>query len=155
MLVARVLGRCPEILDAVVHLDDAVRVRGRLSRRLKETVRRSAAPEVGCRYCVSLGDAPSEFTDRREELAVALTNQMLDDPASVDDELFDQLRTVFDDEAIVELVAWIAYLVIGGQTFGAVMGLEPAQPGEAEWYQRNVVRADQAARLTARSDSDR
>jgi alkylhydroperoxidase family enzyme len=142
VLVARVLGRCPDMLDALVHLDEAVRVRGRLSRRLKETVRRSAAPEVGCRYCVSLGEAPSEFVDHREELAVALTYQMLDDPAAVSDELFEQLRAEFDEEEIVELVAWVAYLVIGGQTFGAVMGLEPAEPGEAEWYQRSVVRAD-------------
>src|SRR5206468_1897119 len=102
----------------------------------------SAAPRMGCRYCASLGDVPAELADRREVLAVALTDQMLDDPAGVTDEFFDQLRAEFDDEEIVELVAWIAYLVIGGQTFGAVMGLEPAEPGEAEWYQRCVVSAD-------------
>jgi alkylhydroperoxidase family enzyme len=142
VLVARVLGRCPEILDGVLHLDDAVRVRGNLSRRLKETVRRSAAPRIGCPYCVSLGEAPSEFADRREELAVDLTQRMLVDPAGIDDATFDCLREEFTDEEIVELVAWIAYLVIGGQTFGAVMRLEPADAQEAAWYQRSVVRAD-------------
>jgi alkylhydroperoxidase family enzyme len=117
-------------------------VRGKLSRRLKETVRRSTAAQIGCQYCVSLGEALSEFADRREELAVDLAQRMLVDPSGIDDETFDRLREEFGDEEIVELVAWIAYIVIGGQTFGAVMRLERADADEADWYQGSVVKAD-------------
>lgn len=140
VLLTRVLGRAPFVRDAVLRLDTAIRVDGVVDRTLKEHVRRAVAPRLGCVYCASLGAPVDPVPGTCEAAAIRLALQMVDDPAGVDDELFADLREHLDDGALVELVAWIAYVVIGGQTFGATMRLEAASAQEAEWYQDVVIR---------------
>lgn len=134
-LLARVMGRNPEILKAFARLDTTIRFKGRLPIELKEAVRRATAGGIGCEYCASLGAPKDADDDRRESLAVAFAQLVAEDPKSVDDALFAVLREEFDDEEIVELVAWTCLVAIAGQMFGVVMGLEAAGEDEAAEYQ--------------------
>jgi alkylhydroperoxidase family enzyme len=136
-VLARVLGRQPEILRAYAALDSAVRFHGSLPLQIKEAVRRATAGEVGCLYCQSLG-APRTDLDAREALAVAFAQTVAQDPSAVSDAQFDVLREEFSEPEIVELVAFICLISISGQMFGAVMGLEASSPEEAAEYQ-NVL----------------
>jgi alkylhydroperoxidase family enzyme len=136
-LLARVLGRRPEILQAYARLDNAVRFHGLLAEELKEAVRRTTAGEVGCVYCQSLG-APRTDLDPREALAVAFAQAIAQDPSAISDGQFDVLREEFSEEEIVELVAFTCLIAISGQMFGAVMGLEATTPADAAAYQ-NVL----------------
>lgn len=134
-LLARVMGRCPDVLRAFGRLDNTLRFRGTLPMSLLESVRRVTAGEVGCEYCASLGTPRTEYTDQREAVATAFAQLVATDPAGISDGQFNVLREEFTDEEIVELVAYICFISIGGQMFGAVMGLEAADPDEADAYQ--------------------
>lgn len=138
-MIARLLGRRPRVLAGFLQLDASFHGDGLLSAELKEAVRRSAADVVGCRYCASLGDPDAQTTDRRESLAVEFARAAATDARTISDSLFDTLREEFTDEEIVELAAWTCIVVIGGQKFGAALGLEPAHPDEAAWYRRWVL----------------
>jgi alkylhydroperoxidase family enzyme len=138
-LLARVLGRRPEILKAFGRLDTTIRFRGLLPMELLEAVRRATAGEVGCAYCASLGEAQSDLGDRRTSLAVAFAQLVVQGPADITDGQFDVLREEFSEEEIVELVAYICLVSVAGQMFGAVMGLEAAEPEEAAAYQETLA----------------
>jgi alkylhydroperoxidase family enzyme len=137
-LLARVLGRRPEILKAFGRLDAAVRFHGELPASLKESVRRATAGEVGCEYCQSLGTYVPNPADTRESLAVAFAELVADDPTQISDAQFDLLREEFSEDEIVELVAFICFVAIAGQLFGATMKLAPASDEEAAAYQSIV-----------------
>lgn len=138
-VLARVLGRRPEILRGFGRLDAAIRFHGLLPASLKEAVRRATAEQVGCAYCASLdvGARPTE-ADQRESLAVEFARMIAEDPAGISDAQFDVLRAEFTEEEIVELVAFICFVGIAGQMFGAVLGLEAADPDEAAEYQKVI-----------------
>lgn len=148
-MLARVLGRRPELLDAFARLGAEARFRGLLPPQLKETVRRATAADVGCRYCASLGPFTPDPDDRRESLAVAFAQMVAEDHHSISDAHFAVLREEFSDDEIVELVAFVCLVSVAGQMFGAVMGIEDAPPEEAAAY-REVL-----AKVTARSDAGR
>ena len=134
-LLARVMGRNPEILRAFGRLDTTIRFKGKLPVELKEAVRRATAAGVGCEYCASLGAPKDSYEDQRTSLAVAFAQMVADDPKGIDDGMFDVLREEFDEEEIVELVAWTCLVAVAGQLFGLVMGLEATSEDEAEGYQ--------------------
>jgi alkylhydroperoxidase family enzyme len=134
-LLARVLGRRPDVLKAFGRLDTALRFRGLLPMELLEDVRRATAGEVGCRYCQSLGAPRTDIADSRTAVAVAFAEMVVQGPSEISDEQFDVLREEFDEDEIVELVAYICLVSVAGQMFGAVMGLEEAAPDEAAAYQ--------------------
>ena len=139
-LLARVLGRRPEILKAFAGLDAATRFHGRLPAAMKESIRRATAGHVGCEYCVSLGSYEPNPDDRRESLAVAFALMIADDPKEISDAQFDVLREEFDEDEIVELVAYTCFVAIAGQLFGATLKLEPAPSEEIEAYQSVLAR---------------
>ena len=141
-LLARVLARRPDILKAFGGLDAAIRFHGSLPGTLKEAVRRATADQVGCAYCASLaqGEQARAGIDSREALAVAFARLVAEDPAGITDGQFDVLREEFSDEEIIELVAFICFVAIAGQMFGAVLGLEPASAAEAAAYQGVLAR---------------
>ncbi len=140
-LLASVLGRRPEILAAFAKLDAATRFNGLLPVSMKEQIRRATAGVVGCEYCQSLGTHVPNDEERRESLAVAFALMVADDPTGISDAQFDVLREEFSEEEIVELVAFICFVAIAGQLFGATMALEPASPEEAAAYGQVVSRA--------------
>jgi alkylhydroperoxidase family enzyme len=156
-VLARVMGRRPEVLKAFARLDTTLRFKGLLPLELKEAVRRATAGGIGCEYCQSLGAPEDHKGDTRISLAVGLAQMVSEDPSGVSDAMFDVLREEFTEDEIVELVAWICLVSISGQMFGAVMGLEPAPPEEAEEYQRalgeiaEMVAAKQVAAAAAQS----
>src|SRR6266550_2777988 len=120
-LLARVLARRPEVLRAFGRLDNTVRFHGLLPMDLLEAVRRVTAGEVGCVYCASLGAPRTEHPDSRTAVATAFAQLVAQDPAGITDSQFEVLREEFDEEEIVELVAYICFVSIAGQMFGAVM----------------------------------
>jgi alkylhydroperoxidase family enzyme len=140
----QVLAHCPDILQRWAALGTTVRFGGVLPPELKEEVRRSTAQQIGCVFCASFGDPKPEHTDAREAVAVRLARTIADDPKLVDDAMFEELRLHFTDEEIVELVATISFVVVGGQTFGAVMGIESASAEYAlvyeQWVEENMIR---------------
>lgn len=134
-VLARVLGRRPEILRAFGGLDAATRFHGLLPQSLKEALRRATAGEVGCAYCASLEHgAPPRDLDERESVAVAFAQLVAADPAGITDSQFAVLREHFTEDEIVEIVAFVCLVGVAGQMFGAVMGLEAAEPEEAAAY---------------------
>lgn len=141
-VLARVMGRRPEILTAFARLDATTRFHGVLSPSLKESLRRATAGQIGCEYCASLaGDRPDE-AGQRESLAVAFAQLIAQDPAGITDAQFDVLRAEFTEPEIVELVAFVCLVGVAGQMFGAVMRLEAADPQEAAEYQAVISGRD-------------
>lgn len=130
----RTLGRVPAIMEANAALDAAIRFSPVLSGALKEEVRRSTASGIGCEFCASLGDPKTDHVDRAESLAVAFAQMVIDDPNAIEDSAFEVLREEFTEDQIVELVAWICFVILGGQTFGAVMRLPAATSDELTAY---------------------
>jgi alkylhydroperoxidase family enzyme len=148
-LLARVMGRCPDVLEAFGRLDAAIRFRGSLGGELCEAVRRATAARVGCEYCASLGDpeTPRPGPEQvRIGLATAFAELVAEDPSAITDAQFDVLREEFSEEEIVELVAFICLVGIAGQMFGAVLGLEAAAPDEAAAYQSVLTRQQERAK---------
>ncbi len=134
-LLARVLGRQPEVLKAFARLDAASRFHGSIPAKTKEAIRAATAGEVGCEYCQSLGTYTPNPDDQRESLAVAYALMIADDPKAITDEQFAVLHEEFTEDEIVELTAFICFVSISGQLFGAALGLEPASDEEAAEYQ--------------------
>ena len=136
-LLARVMRRRPDILEAFARLDAAIRFHGQLPGSLMESVRRATAGQIGCAYCASLvqGESERASIDPREALAVSFAQLVAEDPGGITDSQFDVLREEFSEDEILELVAFISFVAIAGQTFGAVLALEPADAEEAAAYQ--------------------
>lgn len=135
-LYQRTMGHRPEILERWFELDALIRFGGTFSPHLKEEVRRSLAPGVGCVFCASLGKGADEHPDPKESLAIAFAQQILEnasDLQAIDDSLFEVLRTEFSEGEIVELTCWILFM-IAAQAFGAVMKLGPATDEELAVY---------------------
>src|SRR6185437_2964196 len=135
--LARIMRRRPEIASAWSALSDTVRFTGLLPNDLKEAVRASTAGAIGCDFCASIGDGPPSAPDKRTSLAIAVARLIAEDHGSVDEKTFAVLREEFSEEEIVELLALICIVCVGGQTFGSVTGVEAATEEEAEGYRRN------------------
>lgn len=129
----RLMGHRPEILGKWFELDSTIRFSNVLSPDLKEEVRRSMAPGIGCVFCSTLGDSAKVHADRKEALAVAFAEHVVSDWRSIDDATFDVLKEEFSTEEIAELVAWISF-IFGAQLFGALMKTTPATAEELETY---------------------
>jgi alkylhydroperoxidase family enzyme len=134
-LIAKMLGRRPEVLEGFLALDRAFRDSGLLGPHLLEMIRRTTAQHAGCDYCASLGVA-REPSDPRTEAALDFAHAVVHCADTQDEALVDRLRPHFTEEEIVELVAWTCMVCIGGQRFGAVLGLESASAAEAVRYER-------------------
>ena len=145
-VLAGIMARRPEVLDAFAKLNRTLRFEGLLSVELKESVRRATAAKVGCRYCVSLGPLETEFADAREALAVGFAELIAESPKAITDEQFDALRAEFSEEEIVELACWICLVTVAGQMFGAVMDVREATSDEAASYQDALRERAAAAR---------
>ena len=148
-LLARVMGRRPDILKAFGRLDTTIRFKGILPLELKEAVRRATAGEVGCEYCQSLGEPRTDIVDSKTGLAVAFAELVAKDPAGIDDSMFNVLREEFTEDEIIELVAWITLVSIAGQMFGAVLKLEATDEAGAAEYQRAMVDIDAQVKAKA------
>jgi alkylhydroperoxidase family enzyme len=134
----RILSRRPEVLETWSQLSATLRFSGLLAQELKEAVRQSTAEGIGCQYCASVGERLGE-PDRRTSLAVAVAQLIAEDHGSVDAKTIDVLREEFDEDEIVELLALICFVCIGGQTFGSVIGVEAASEAEQVAYRQQAA----------------
>lgn len=137
-LLARTLGIRPAVLRGVNKLLMAFVEDSTLEPRLRELTRQAAAPLVGCRYCQTLGRDTDPMSPR-EAAAVDYAVQLVKDPTAVSDDLYDRLAGLLTEDEIVDLTAFVSYIVIGGQTFGAALGLPEADPRDAAEFQRAVA----------------
>lgn len=105
------------------------------------------ALSAGCTYCSNQGVArdwkedrsrldtllnhrqSDAFTDR-EKSALEYADAIMWDPESVTDELWDRLRSHFDDEQLVELGYWIGF-TFGGQRWLKTLQAQQGELAEA------------------------
>lgn len=137
-LLARTLGVRPSVLRGVNRLLLAFVEDSTLEPRLRELCRQAVAPIGGCRYCQTLGHDDALVTPR-EAVAIEYAVQLAVDPTCVADELWERLREHLTEAEAVDLTAFVSYIVIGGQTFGAAMGLPEATAQDAREFQRAVA----------------
>jgi len=121
----RILGYLPRVAARWQALDKELRFGGSLNPDLKEQVRRSMAPEVGCEFCATLGGPPAEALDQKVALAIAYAQALLRDHRELDESMFGVLRGEFSESEIVELTIWICFMT-AGQMFGSIMDVGPA-----------------------------
>jgi alkylhydroperoxidase family enzyme len=131
---ARIMALRPDIQRSWNALDERIRFSGLLDAELKEEVRRALAQQSGCAFCASLG-RPAAHGDPKTSAALAFAGKVIAQPKGVDEAAFDALRIHFSNEEIVELTAWIAFMV-ASEMFGAMYKLDPATPEEAAMYSR-------------------
>ena len=143
---SQILDHRPEIRAAWDALDDALLGAGStLPVSLKENVRRAVATDLGCRYCSSFGEPPTEPADIQESLAIAFAELAAEDHRSIGAATFETLREEFTEAQIVELCAWVCFK-IGSNMMGAIFGLDPSTEDERRDYEamlaeRAVARA--------------
>jgi hypothetical protein len=119
--LAGVLALRPEILKAVTSVA-AEFYSGRIEHNVMEALRRSVAVTLddpyGSTVEVTVPPAPGDTAEekarfaRREELARAFGERTAINSHSVDDEFFDQLRSVFTDKEIAELATACAIFML-------------------------------------------
>lgn len=134
-----ILAHRPEILEAWHQLDKVFfGPTSKLPNELKEEARRTLAQGAGCKLCASFGAPRPDNRDRRESLASAFADMMLQDHKSISDETFDVLREEFTDEEIVELLSWLCFK-LGSNVFGALMRLAPGTEEQIKGYEQFVA----------------
>jgi len=144
----QIMALRPEIAKSWNALDEVARFSGVLAPLLKEEVRRAVAQESGCLFCASLGTPADSYDDPRWAAAVAFARIVAIDSTKVSDDDWHALKVHFNDEEIVELISWIAFM-FAGEMIGAVLKLQPATPEQksmyANWLRSGVEKARRAA----------
>jgi AhpD family alkylhydroperoxidase len=172
-IAKRDYGKLPEPLEVTAHHPGILRGygyfeweterAGSVEARLKDLAGTKAAAMVGCEFCIDIASAISAKSgvtaeqladlpsyreshrfDETEKLVLDYAVAMTSTPAFVPDELFEALRSRFDERQLVELTAAIAIenyrarfnwaFGIGSQGFtegGACALPEPAAAAEA------------------------
>lgn len=126
----------------------------RVDDRLTELASLKAASLIGCEFCLDIGTAEarklgiteeqlralpdgadSDAFSERERLVLRYAVAMTETPTAVPDELFDELAAAYDEAAIVELTAAIAWENYRGR-FNHALGLEAQGFTEGEFCPR-------------------
>ncbi|RMF47017.1 MAG: carboxymuconolactone decarboxylase family protein [Deltaproteobacteria bacterium] len=141
---ARLWGRSPWVFCSLALLYGAL---DRKSSPLEPPLRSLVTVRVSqlnwCAFCVDINSATlmrrgcseekvamlkdyrtSELFDAREKAALSYADAMTGAGCSVDDALFQRLREHFDEDAIIELTALIAFQNMSSR-FNAALGVEP------------------------------
>lgn len=138
-------GRSPRVFLAMAGLYGAIDRKGSpLDPVLRSLVTVRVSQMNGCRFCVDINSATlaqragsldkvraladwhgAQIFDERERVALEYTEAMTAAGVPVSDVLFARLRRNFDDDAIVELTALIAFQNLSSK-FNSALGV-PAQ----------------------------
>jgi alkylhydroperoxidase family enzyme len=111
----------PEILKQLLALFDYFPQSNRITPEMLELMRLKVAEDNQCTYCVTVrtqdvkdsvkakegsifGDIEENMLTKREVLAVTLAEQLSNDPHGLSDAFFDELRSEFSEQEIVELI---------------------------------------------------
>jgi uncharacterized peroxidase-related enzyme len=144
----RTMAHRPQIFETMIAHFEAVLQTGTVPLKLKELVIVRTSQLNECEYCLGshtqiaqkLGwsreqlDHLAEFEDRSdftsaEKAALRLAEQMTLDSNHLSDELFDDLRSHFDEGEIVELMCAIGLFNYFNR-FNNALQIEPTRPGE-------------------------
>lgn len=130
----------PTLFKRIVSVFRAFPQSEQLSPETLELVRLKIAELHQCAYCATVrtesvrddvspkeaavfGEIDGDALTRAEELAVRLAEAMSTDPQRITDEFFDELRAVFDDATLIELLLFVS-LEIGLDRFCIALTLD-------------------------------
>lgn len=130
----------PALFERIVSVLKTFPQSEQLSPNTLELVRLKIAEVHQCAYCATVrteavrtdvapkeeavfGEINGNSLTTREELAVRLGEQLSSDPQKLTDEFFDELRAVYDDTALVELLLFVS-LEIGLDRFCIALTLD-------------------------------
>jgi AhpD family alkylhydroperoxidase len=136
-----VMAHHPLLLAGYTAFELALENSKRIDRRLEELAALRVATLTGCTFCIDFGSAmvaeigiaqekvrdlpdwrESPVYSEDERLVLEYAEEMTQTPVAVSDELFARLRRRFDERAIVELTAAIAFENYRGR-FNHAVGL--------------------------------
>ncbi|PAD35869.1 carboxymuconolactone decarboxylase family protein [Terribacillus saccharophilus] len=120
----KLLGHNLEIMTAWSELADILENDSKLSKNLKEQVRRTLAQNNGCTYCKAKGKPDTILQDEKTSVAVGFAIVFQNHhKGDVPDSSFAILKEYFTEAEISELCAFICFTT-AQQYFGAMMKLE-------------------------------
>ena len=119
----QLLGHNSNILENWSNLELSFFKSSTFSDELKEEVRRTLAFNNGCQYCMAKGKPSENINDKKILAAVKFADLFCKN--NVDDKEFEKLKTVFKDDEISELCAFICF-ISASQKFGATLDLQPS-----------------------------
>jgi alkylhydroperoxidase family enzyme len=133
----------PRMMIGMGRFNQAVRKGRTVEERIKNLVELKGAQMIGCEWCVDLGSqicrnsgfsddellalpryqSSGLFTDR-EKAALDYTVAVMRTPVEVTDELFERVRSYFDERQLVEITALLA--LVNVDRFNAAFGIRSA-----------------------------
>lgn len=120
---SKLLGHNLGIMTAWSELADILEKDAKLSKNLKEQVRRALAQNNGCDYCKAKGKPDTDLFDEKTSVAVGFAAVFQAcDKRDVPDSSFAILKEYFSEAEISELCAFICFTT-AQQYFGALMKL--------------------------------
>jgi alkylhydroperoxidase family enzyme len=119
----QLLGYNTNVLENWSNLEEVLFKSNTFSDELKEQVRRTLAFNNGCQYCMAKGRPSENIADVKILVAVKFADTFSKN--NIDDREFDKLKSVFKDNEISELCAFICF-ISASQKFGALLDLQPS-----------------------------
>lgn len=138
-----VMAHQPALFEGIVSVLEMFPQSEQLSAETLELVRLKIAETHECAYCATVrteavksdvtpkeeavfGEIDGDSLTRREELAVRLGEQMSSDPQRITDAFFDELRAVYDDATLIELLLFVS-LEVGLDRFCIALTLDTTE----------------------------
>lgn len=121
----QLLGHNSNVLESWGNLELTFFKSNTFSDELKEEVRRILAFNNGCQYCMAKGKPSENISDPKILAAVKFADMFCKN--SVDTKEFEKLKSLFKDDEISELCAFISF-ISASQKFGATLDLQPSCP---------------------------
>lgn len=119
----QLLGYNINVLENWSSLEEVLFKSNTFSGELKEQVRRTLAFNNGCQYCMAKGRPSENIADVKILAAIKFADMFSKN--NIDDREFDKLKSVFKDNEISELCAFICF-ISASQKFGASLDLQPS-----------------------------
>jgi len=118
----QLLGHNKTILEAWTNLEETLFSSPTFQGDLKEEIRRILAFKNKCPYCMAKGTPTNSLKAPREVLALEIAD-LIAEGSQISDDLLIQLKSVFSEWEISELVAFICFIT-ASQKYGAFLDLQ-------------------------------
>lgn len=146
------MGRQPDLLKTIVPVFEAFFMSGRIPPHLIELMRLKTGEINRCTYCSTVrvamlrddvapkedavfGEIDASALPRAEYLAIKFAEYIAGDPNYIPDEFYDELKTEYSEDEIMEL-AFICSIFNFGNKFNITMRLDTA---EESAYPKNMA----------------